>query len=1154
MASSYTGLGTELMTTGENAGTWGTTTNTNIQILEQISGGYTAQDIAGGADTTTLSVSDGSTGAVLAHRIIEFTGTITGNQIVTIPLDVQTFYIVKNNTSGAYTVQFKYVSGSGSSVTWAATDKGTKLLYAAADHASNPNLVDSNIGGVGAVDLDGNELTLDADSDTSITASTDDQIDIEVGGTDRVRITTSAIAPSSADGVALGTSALEFSDLFLADSSVIKFGADQDTTLTHTDGTGLTLNSTNKLTFGDVATYINQSSDGVMTVAGEATIDLTASTAVLVSNDLKLDSDSAVLGFGADNDTTLTHTDGTGLTLNSTNKLLFGDTGTYIHQSADGVLDLVSDTEIEINATTIDINGAVAMDGAITGATNITLSGELDAATGDFSGDVDIDGTLEADAYTLGDAAFIKLAGTNFTGSLLLGHATSGTLDAATYNTGVGIAALDALTTADYNTAIGSSSLSGVTTGGNNVGVGYNAGVGITGAPDNTIVGGQAFGGSATSATSGYNTAVGAYAMNVSSGAAFNTAIGRDAGRELTTGDYNVFLGYNAAANDSSAGITTGSGNVIIGTIDPASRTGSHQFKIANYDGSSTVTWIDGDSSGNLTFPADVTLGDDLNLDSDSAVLTFGDDQEITLTHVHNAGLLLNSSYYLTFRDSALAISSSTDGQLDIDADTEVEIATTTLDLNGALDVSGASQFSGAITVGVDDTGLDVKLFGAAAGAYGLYDQSENAFEVRGATAAGAGLLKLTTGELTVVDADKLGRIDFQAPLESDGTDAVAIAASIWAEADDTFSSSVNNTDLVFALGKSEAAAEKFRLTADGEIGLGGANYGTDGQVLTSAGAGAAAAWEDAAGGITGKEGGTNFTGSLKIGDTTTGTLNAAQYNIGIGKYSLSTISSGDYNTAVGGVSINALSTGTGNSALGYSALQNVTGDKNIGLGYQSGNNITSGSGNVVIGNADVSSATADDQLSISDGEDGSVVWMTGDSSANIVLAADLTIGDDFLMTSDSSVITFGADSDTTLTHTDGTGLTLNGTNKLCFYDTALSIHSSTDGQLDLIADTEIQIAATTIDINGAVDISGNITFGGLVDVNGVADGLVLDANGNTTISSPTDDQIDFEIAGADDFTMTANTFTILAGSTIVNSGTMSPDISSTGKAMVLGF
>ncbi len=164
---------------------------------------------------------------------------------------------------------------------------------------------------------------------------------------------------------------------------------------------------------------------------------------------------------------------------------------------------------------------------------------------------------------------------------------------------------------------------------------------------------------------------------------------------------------------------------------------------------------------------------------------------------------------------------------LDVSGNADID-GTTNLD---AVDIDGAVQIDGAVTVGVDDTGLDVKFFGASAGAYGLYDQSENAFEVRGATAAGAGLLKLTTGELTVVDADKLGRIDFQAPLESDGTDAVAIAASIWAEADDTFSSSVNNTDLVFALGKSEAAAEKFRLTADGEIGLGGANYGTDGQV-----------------------------------------------------------------------------------------------------------------------------------------------------------------------------------------------------------------------------------------------------------------------------------------------------------------------------------
>ena len=140
MASTYTPLGVELQATGENTGTWGTKTNTNLQIIEQISGGYTTQSIAGGAQTTALSVSDGSTGATLSHRMIEFTGTITGNQIVTIPLDVQTFYFLRNSTSGSYTVQFKYVSGSGDSFTFAAGDKGDALVFATANDGTNPDI------------------------------------------------------------------------------------------------------------------------------------------------------------------------------------------------------------------------------------------------------------------------------------------------------------------------------------------------------------------------------------------------------------------------------------------------------------------------------------------------------------------------------------------------------------------------------------------------------------------------------------------------------------------------------------------------------------------------------------------------------------------------------------------------------------------------------------------------------------------------------------------------------------------------------------------------------------------------------------------------------------------------------------------------------
>ena len=180
MASTYTPLGIELQATGENAGTWGTKTNTNLQIFEQIVGGFTQQSIAGGAQTTTLSVSDGSTGATLSHRMIEFTGTISGNQIVTIPNDVQTFYYLRNSTSGSHTVQFKYVSGSGDSFTFSTTNKGDAVVFATANESTNPNILTLPAGtvtlagtqtltnktltspkiGTSVLDTNGNELAL----------------------------------------------------------------------------------------------------------------------------------------------------------------------------------------------------------------------------------------------------------------------------------------------------------------------------------------------------------------------------------------------------------------------------------------------------------------------------------------------------------------------------------------------------------------------------------------------------------------------------------------------------------------------------------------------------------------------------------------------------------------------------------------------------------------------------------------------------------------------------------------------------------------------------------------------------------------------------------------------------------------------------------
>jgi hypothetical protein len=139
MASSYsTDLKLELMVTGENSGTWGDKTNTNLNLLQQAIAGYEAISIAGGAQTTPLEMTD-ATISNARNAVIKLTGTITGNQVVTIPNGIEKTYIISNGTTGAFTVEFKTVSGTG--VTFATDDKGVKLLF-----SDGTNVVDTQLG------------------------------------------------------------------------------------------------------------------------------------------------------------------------------------------------------------------------------------------------------------------------------------------------------------------------------------------------------------------------------------------------------------------------------------------------------------------------------------------------------------------------------------------------------------------------------------------------------------------------------------------------------------------------------------------------------------------------------------------------------------------------------------------------------------------------------------------------------------------------------------------------------------------------------------------------------------------------------------------------------------------------------------------------
>ena len=344
MASTFVNnLRLEEMNTGEQSGTWGTKTNTNLELIGEALG-FGTEGITTNADTHTTTVADASTDPGRA-MFIKYTGTLDSACTITIaPNTLSRVHIIENGTSGSQNIIIS--QGSGANVTIA---PGTaKVVYL--DGAGSGAAVVDAFAHLAAVDL-----TVDDDLIVS-------------------------------DDVTLKS-----------DGAILGFGADTDTTLTHADGTGLTLNSTNKLTFGDAASFVQQSSDGTLRIDGEAIIDLNASTRVDVSTDLQvgddltLASDSAVLGFGADTDTTLTHTDGTGLTLNSTNKLCFGDTGTFIHQSADGVLDLVSDSEVEINGTTIDINGDADISGDLAIGDDVSVAGRgTGTQTTDNDGDFDL--------------------------------------------------------------------------------------------------------------------------------------------------------------------------------------------------------------------------------------------------------------------------------------------------------------------------------------------------------------------------------------------------------------------------------------------------------------------------------------------------------------------------------------------------------------------------------------------------------------------------------------------------------------------------------------------------------------------------------------------------------------------------------------------
>jgi len=287
MASTYTPLGIEKMATGENAGTWGTKTNANLDLIEQVLGGYKAVSIAGGAQTTALTVADGALTGTAQARMIEFTGTIGENKTVTIPLDVENFYILKNTTSGAYTVTFKYASGSGDTFVFATTNKGTAILFATANDGTNPDIIQIQTGG-DVVDDTSPQLggNLDTNDQQIITVSNRD-LNLYPNGTGAVEIggntnpgTVILNCESNSHGIKLQSPAHSAGQSYTLKFPTGNVTADRFLKVASVSGSGTT--GVGQLSFAEVSggtSYQAVKTSGFTAVAGEGYFCNTSSAA-----------------------------------------------------------------------------------------------------------------------------------------------------------------------------------------------------------------------------------------------------------------------------------------------------------------------------------------------------------------------------------------------------------------------------------------------------------------------------------------------------------------------------------------------------------------------------------------------------------------------------------------------------------------------------------------------------------------------------------------------------------------------------------------------------------------------------------------------------------------------------------------------------------
>ena len=333
----------------------------------------------------SLTASSIATTNTLEQLRTEFNNLVT--DVTGLEAGTKTFSAVTSNTSNTTTLN---VLEDGTIIFEGATDDGNETTLTVVDPTADRTITFPNASGTVII----------ADSSTSVTTLPDDLL-IKDGGTignasvaDVMTLASTGIVTFKddlviKDGGTIGVSSAATA-ITIASTGIVTFVddiiiKDAGTIGSASDTDAISISSGGVVNIS--ATTANTSaSDGALTVAGGAGIAADLS----VGDDLTLGSDGAILNFGADSDTTLTHTDGSGLTINSTNKIMFRDSALSVSSSADGQLDIDADTEVEITTTTVDVNGILLVDGS-----NISL---------DSTSTLNIDNSNTSNGITIGTA------------------------------------------------------------------------------------------------------------------------------------------------------------------------------------------------------------------------------------------------------------------------------------------------------------------------------------------------------------------------------------------------------------------------------------------------------------------------------------------------------------------------------------------------------------------------------------------------------------------------------------------------------------------------------------------------------------------------------------------------------------------------------